>query len=76
MNRHPKHYRHFTSPSRPGYDDPAPSNHPAGLEPVFSPGHPYHTRLYYDPKEGSYYDRATDLYLTLTDATQAFGLPH
>ena len=50
-----------------------PAVHPAGLETVFSAGHQHHTRIYYDPKEGSYYDRATDLYLTLDEAL-AFGV--
>lgn len=44
------------------------------LEPVFSSGHQFHDRLFYDPREGAYYDKATDLYLTLAEA-QAFGLP-
>lgn len=45
-----------------------------GLERVFPAGHQYHDRLFYDVREGSYYDRATDLYITLDEA-KAFGLP-
>lgn len=45
-----------------------------GLERVFSPGHPYHDRIFYDRLEGSYYDRCTDLFLTL-DEVRSFGLP-
>lgn len=45
-----------------------------GLERVFPAGHQYHDRLFYDVREGSYYDRHTDLYLTLDEA-HAMGLP-
>lgn len=45
-----------------------------GLESVFPRGHRYADRLYYDPKEGAYYDAHSDLYLSLEDA-RAFGLP-
>lgn len=44
------------------------------LEKVFSPAHPLHDRILYDPQEGSYYDAHTDLYLTLQEV-RAFGLP-
>ena len=44
-----------------------------GLERVFSVGHQYHDRIFYDPKEGSYYDQATDLYLSLDEA-RAYGV--
>ncbi len=44
-----------------------------GLEQVFSEGHQYHDRIFYDRKEGAYYDRHTDLFLTLEQA-QAFGV--
>jgi hypothetical protein len=48
---------------------------PAGhLEEVFSPGHRYHNRIVYDAKEGSYYDKHTDLYLTLEEA-KGYGVP-
>jgi hypothetical protein len=46
-----------------------------GLERVFSEGHRYHDRLFYDYQEGSYYDRACDLYVTLEEARTLFGLP-
>ncbi len=45
-----------------------------GLEQVFSVGHEYHGRIFYDAKEGSHYDLATDLYITLEQA-KSFGLP-
>jgi hypothetical protein len=45
-----------------------------GLETVFSVGHQYHGRIFYDAKEGSYYDLYVDLYITLEQAKQ-FGLP-
>jgi hypothetical protein len=44
-----------------------------GLERVFSKGHQYHDRVFYDAREGQYYDRGTDLYLTLEEA-HAFGV--
>jgi hypothetical protein len=44
------------------------------LETVFSENHQYHDRIVYDRREGKYYDKATDLYLTLAEAA-AFGLP-
>lgn len=44
-----------------------------GLETVFSSGHQYHDRIFYDVKEGQYYDRHTDLYLTLDEA-KSFGI--
>lgn len=43
------------------------------LETVFHEGHQYHDRIVYDKREGSYYDRHTDLYLTIEEA-QAFGV--
>jgi hypothetical protein len=45
----------------------------AGLERVFSEGHQFYDRIFYDVKEGSYYDRSTDFYLTLEEA-HAFGI--
>jgi hypothetical protein len=45
-----------------------------GLEEVFSVGHQYHGRIVYDRVEGSYYDKACDLYLSLAEV-KAFGLP-
>jgi hypothetical protein len=45
-----------------------------GLERVFPAGHQYHDRIFYDAKEGSYYDRHTDFYITLSEA-KLFGLP-
>ncbi len=44
------------------------------LETVFSEGHPHHYRIFYDAKEGKYYDAHCDLYITLSEA-KAFGLP-
>ena len=44
-----------------------------GLERVFSKGHQYHDRIFYDRKEGKYYDQATDLYLE-DDELAKFGL--
>jgi hypothetical protein len=44
------------------------------LEAVFSEHHQYHTRIFYDAKEGKYYDRHSDIYLTLEQA-YTFGLP-
>ena len=40
---------------------------------MFSKGHQYYDRVFYDSREGQYYDRATDLYLTLEEA-HAFGV--
>jgi hypothetical protein len=45
-----------------------------GLERVFPAGHQYHDRIFYDTREGKYYDRYTDFFLTLEEA-QSFGLP-
>jgi hypothetical protein len=45
-----------------------------GLERVFPAGHQYHDRLFYDVKEGSYYDLHGDLYISLERA-KTFGLP-
>ena len=39
-----------------------------GLERVFSKGHQYFDRVFCDSREGQYYDRATDLYLTQEEA--------
>lgn len=44
------------------------------LETVFPVGHQFHDRVLYDRREGQYYDRYSDVYLTLADA-KAFGLP-
>jgi len=33
------------------------------LEIVFSEGHQYFDRIFYDVREGKYYDRLTDLFL-------------
>lgn len=38
-----------------------------GLERVFSPAHPFYDRIFYDRVEGKYYDRATDIYITLEE---------
>lgn len=45
-----------------------------GLERIFSVGHEYHDRIFYDAVEGSYYDRHTDLFISLETA-KLFGLP-
>ena len=45
-----------------------------GLEQVFPDGHQYADRLYYDPREGQYYDAYSDWYISLDEA-KAFGLP-
>jgi len=45
-----------------------------GLEEVYPAGHYLHGRIFYDRMEGSYYDRGSDLYLTLADM-RAFGFP-
>lgn len=47
---------------------------PAGLEVVFSRGHQSHDRVLYDTREGSYYDKYSDVFLTLEQA-RSFGLP-
>ncbi len=44
------------------------------LETVFSVGNQFHDRILYDYKEGSYYDRYSDIFITLEQA-QCFGLP-
>lgn len=44
-----------------------------GLEVVFSKGHELHNRIFYCPVEGKYYDKHTDLFLSLEEA-QAYGL--
>lgn len=45
----------------------------SGLEWVFSEGHRYRERIFYDPREGAYYDRWTDMFLTVEEA-RGFGL--
>ena len=44
-----------------------------GLERVFSPGNQFFDRVFYDPKEGKYYDRYSDIYLE-PDELKKFGL--
>lgn len=44
-----------------------------GLETIFSPAHPLHDRILYDRKEGAYYDRYSDIFLSL-DEVKAFGI--
>lgn len=44
-----------------------------GLEQVFSKGHQFHDRIFYDTKEGSYYDLSCDLYISLEEA-RTFGV--
>lgn len=44
------------------------------LEHVFPKGHQYHDRIFYDYQEGQYYDKGTDMYLSL-DEVKAFGIP-
>lgn len=43
------------------------------LEPVFSKGHQFADRIFYDRKEGKYYDKYTDIYLGL-DEVKMLGL--
>lgn len=43
------------------------------LEQVFPIGNQWHNRIFYDRAEGKYYDRATDIYLELSDL-RAYGL--
>lgn len=45
-----------------------------GLERVFPKGHQFYDRIWYDPKEGKYYDRNCDFYLELEEMKR-FGLP-
>lgn len=45
-----------------------------GLERVFCENHQYADRIFYDTTAGQYYDRASDLYLTLNEVA-AYGLP-
>lgn len=44
------------------------------LERVFPEGNQWHDRIYYDIKEGKYYDAYTDLFLELEEL-RAYGLP-
>lgn len=44
-----------------------------GLEVIFSVNHQLHDRIFYDKKEGKYYDRYSDIYLEYEDA-KAYGL--
>jgi len=44
-----------------------------GLETVFSVGHQYHDRIYWDNREGKYYDRYSDVYLEYHQL-KAYGL--
>lgn len=46
---------------------------PAGLESVFSVGHPMHSRIFWDKLVGQYYDMGVDLYLEVDDLPR-FGL--
>jgi hypothetical protein len=34
-----------------------------GLEPVYPVGHNFSDRIFYDPREGKYYDSYSDFYL-------------
>lgn len=45
-----------------------------GLERIFSEGHQYHDRIFYDRLAGQYYDQYTDLYLSLEEL-KGFGIP-
>jgi hypothetical protein len=38
-----------------------------GLENVFPVGNQWHDRIYYDPKEGKYYDAYSDFYISLEE---------
>lgn len=43
------------------------------LERVFPETNQWHDRIFYDPTEGKYYDKYSDVYLSLEEA-HAFGL--
>lgn len=45
-----------------------------GLERVFSTGHQFYDVIFYDTKAGEYYNRSTDLYLSLEEV-KAYGIP-
>ena len=45
----------------------------SGLERVFSAGNQWFDRIFYDVREGAYYDRYSDIYLAL-DELAKFGL--
>jgi hypothetical protein len=38
-----------------------------GLDPIYPENHPLGQRIFYDIREGQYYDAATDLYLVNYD---------
>ena len=44
-----------------------------GLERVFSKGHQFYNRIFYDVKEGSYYDLSCDIFISLEEA-RSFGV--
>jgi len=44
-----------------------------GLEVIFSEGHRYYDRIFYDSVEGKYYDRYTDFFLQDAELAK-FGL--
>lgn len=44
-----------------------------GLETVFPKGHELHSVIYYDAREGSFYHRPSDIYLTYDEA-KAYGV--
>lgn len=44
-----------------------------GLERVFAKGHRFWGRIFYDVREGSYYDLHRDLYISLWEARD-FGV--
>ncbi len=46
-----------------------------GLERVFSVGHRHYDRLFYDRKEGAYYDLACDLFLSVEEVQALFFGP-
>ena len=44
-----------------------------GLERVFPPGHQHYERVFYDAREGKYYDRGRDMYMSYEEA-RSFGV--
>lgn len=38
-----------------------------GLETVFHKLHEFRNRIFYDPKNGSYYDRNSDVYISVNE---------
>jgi hypothetical protein len=45
-----------------------------GLERVFSEGHQFYNVIFYDVLEGQYYNKSSDLYLSLEEV-KSYGIP-